>query len=428
MNLVCVGISHHTAPLELRERLWFSEQEIKATLPLLNSEGFDEAVLFSTCNRTELYVHVRQPELRVKFLTDLLLNQKSAADHVPHDQFFNYFASGATEHLFRVASGIDSMILGDVQILSQIKEGFRISQEIGASGFFMNKIFQSAFHVGKRVRTETVISEGAVSVSYAAVELAERMFEVLGEKSALVIGAGETAQLTAKHLKSHGIGKLLITNRTAERAELLAREVGGSTLPFDDFGNHLADVDILITSIQSDNYVLSADDVRRIVKKRLASTLFIIDIGVPRNIDPETRKIDGVFVYDIDALQGMINENLQKRQNEIPKIRSIIAHQVAELYQWYSSLHVTPTIAAIREHFEAIRADEVEKNINRFAPHERELVEILTKRILNKILHRPTVNLKNGQTQTASEGLLKISVLRELFDLGSPAEKEQNDD
>ncbi len=428
MNLVCVGISHHTAPLEVRERIWFSDQEIKNTLPLLQREGFEEAVLFSTCNRTELYVYGRQPELRIRSLTELLLHQKSATEHVSSDMLFTYFASGAVEHLFRVASGIDSMIIGDVQILSQIKDGLQFSQDAKASGFFMNKLFQSAFHVGKRSRTETAISEGAVSVSYAAVELAERIFENLGEKSALVIGAGETAQLTAKHLKSHGIGKLLITNRTHERAELLAREVGGSTIPFDDFGNRLSDVDIIITSIQSDGYILSADDVRHIVKRRHASTLFIIDIGVPRNIDPESKKIDGVFLYDIDALQGMISENLEKRQSEIPKIEKIIAEQVSELYQWYASLHVTPTISALREHFESIRAEEVAKNISRFAPHEREIVEILTKRILNKILHRPTVVLKDGRNRTSSEGLMRISVLRDLFGLGARSRDGANDD
>jgi len=428
MNLVCIGISHHTAPLEMRERLWFSEQEIKDALSRFRREGIGEAVLFSTCNRTELYVYDSRPDLRVKTLQDLLLSQKGTTARVSPDLLFTYFASGAADHLFRVASGIDSMIVGDVQILSQIKEGFQLSQENNASGFFMNKLFQAAFHVGKRARTETAISEGAVSVSYAAVELAERIFENLGKKSALVIGAGETAQLTAKHLKSHGIGRLLITNRTSERAEILAREVGGSTIPFDDFCNHLTDVDIIITSVLSDTFVLSVDDIRGIVKRRKASTLFVIDIGVPRNIDPASKEIEGIFLYDIDALQGMIDENLQKRQSEIPKIEAIVGHQVSELSQWYTSLHVTPTIAALREHFETVRGEEVAKNINRFTPHERELVEILTKRILNKILHRPTINLKNGQSGASSESLLKISVLRDLFGLGSDRRDEGIDD
>ncbi|MEX1276417.1 MAG: glutamyl-tRNA reductase, partial [Bacteroidota bacterium] len=218
MNLLCVGISHHTAPLEMRERLWFSDDEVRATLPKLKEAGFLECVLFSTCNRTELYVLTAESDFRVEFLKRFLIGQKSAQSHIREENLFSYFASGAAEHLFRVASGIDSMIIGDVQILSQIKSGFNLALGAGTAGFFMNKLFQSALHIGKRSRRETHISEGAVSVSYAAVELAQRIFDGLSTKNALVIGAGDTAQLTAKHLLGKGIGNLFITNRTQERA------------------------------------------------------------------------------------------------------------------------------------------------------------------------------------------------------------------
>lgn len=425
MNLVCIGISHHTAPLEMRERLWFSDDEIRATLPKLKAEGFDECVLFSTCNRTELYAFAEDNDLRVEFLKKFLIEQKSAHQYVPMENLFSYFASGAAEHLFCVAAGIDSMIVGDVQILSQIKSGFNLANECGATGFFMKKLFQTTFHAGKRARSETHIAEGAVSVSYAAVELAQRIFDDLQTKNALVIGAGDTAQLTAKHLKGKGIGSLFITNRTQERAELLAKMVGGTVLPFDSYSNHLSTIDIIISSVNSDRYILNRSDVEKINKSRRTSTLFIIDIGVPRNIDPASKDVENVFLYDLDNLNGMVNENIEKRQAEIPNIREIIAEEIADFYKWHTSLQASPTIAALTEMLEHIRKDEVEKNINRFESKDRELIELVTKRIVNKILHTPIVNLKNGHDESFSERTHKINIVRKLF--GLDAKKEPTD-
>lgn len=428
MNLDCIGISHHSAPLELREKLWFSTEEICKALPIFRAKGFRECVLFSTCNRTELYAFSDAPESQSDLLTRILLEQKGTPQDINSEHLFMYHGNKSVEHLFRVSSGIDSMVIGDVQILSQIKEGFQLAKQNETVGFFMHKLFQSASRVGKRTRNETKISEGAVSISYAAVELAERIFESLSEKRALVIGAGETAQLTAKHLKSRGIGKIFITNRTRERADMLAKEIGGFVIPFDDFSSHLSNIDILISSVQSDGFILTKDEIRSINKKRTASTLFIIDIGVPRNIDPSTREVEGIFLYDIDALQAMISENIQRRLEEVPKIDTIIEEQLSEFSSWYGSLNVTPTIAALREHFEKIRYEEVERNINRFATHERELVEILTKRILNKILHTPTLILKENNDQPSSLNIGKISAIRELFGIDKNSIQQTNEE
>jgi glutamyl-tRNA reductase len=410
----------------MRERLWFSPAEIRAALPPLRSLGFSECVLFSTCNRTELYAFSDHTDPQIDLLIDFLRTQKNVKDTVPVSHFFSHVSSGAAEHLFRVASGIDSMIVGDVQILAQVKEGYALAQESGTAGFFVNKLFQLAFHVGKRSRSESLISEGAISVSYAAVELAQRIFDDLSRKKALIIGAGETAGLTAKHLIGKGIGSLFITNRTAERAENLARMVGGTAIPFDTFCDRLNEIDIIISSVQSDRHVLSAKDIRDIDKGRHRGTLFIIDLGVPRNIDPFAKEIENVFLYDLDSLNVMVSENIARRRDEVPKIQAIIEAELAELSHWHTSLEATPTIAALTELIERIRSEEVTKNINRFEEKDRELLDIITKRIINKVLHVPIMNLRNGHDSSLSDRLQKISAVRKLFGIDTE-QKEPSD-
>lgn len=414
MNLVCIGISHHTAPLEIREQLWFSPEEIRNALPNLLVHGVNECVLFSTCNRTEYYAFSAEPVEDPAPLANLLLTQKTASPQVRPSHLFILKGLDAVRHLFDVASGIDSMVIGDVQILAQVKEGLTLAREAGTAGFFLKRLFQASFHAGKRSRSETTIGEGAVSVSYAAVELAERIFENFAEKRALVIGAGETAQLTAKHLRGRNIGSLVITNRTLERAESLARMVGGSVLPFEDFPKRLAEFEIIVSSVSADAPLLSAHTLRNLEKKR-DSALFLIDLGVPRNIDPACGDLENVFLYDLDTLQGIASENTQKREREVPRVRQIVAEETENFSRWFSSLHAAPTITALNELVEAIRREEVEKNLNRFDPKDRELLEILTKRIVNKIFHAPIVNLKNGQDETHTERLQKINALRKLF-------------
>lgn len=424
MNLLCVSISHHTAVLEIRERLWFSPEEIRSFLPTLRESLNIDAAMFSTCNRTELYAfsHDERP-LEFGRLRELLVEAKSARD-IPTDSFRFLTGVDAVDHLFRVASGIDSLVIGDVQILAQVKEGLLLAQETGTSGFFLTKLFHAALRTGKRARRETRIGEGAVSVSYAAVELAEKIFDALHEKTALVIGAGEMAQLTAKHLRGKQIGTLHITNRTPERSKHLAEMVGATVLPYEEFKDHLAGIDIVIASVAAEEYVLTAPMLKEINKRRNAGALFLIDIGVPRNIDPAVRKLENVFLYDLDNLNGLVQENELKRRNEIPKVTRIVAEEQGEFTVWVSGLHATPTIAALSSLVESIRKEEVEKNINRFDPHDRELVELVTKRIVNKILHTPIVNLKNGRDESHSERLHTLSALRKLFGIDGEKDAE----
>ncbi len=424
MNLLCVSISHHTAPLEVRERLWFSPEEIHSFLPSLRDRIRVDAAMFSTCNRTELYVFSSNEEpLAFDRLRDLLIEGKSAQG-IPNESFRFLTGVDAVDHLFRVTSGIDSLVIGDVQILAQVKEGLQLAQEAGTSGFFLTKLFHAALRTGKRARAESRIGEGAVSVSYAAVELAEKIFDELGEKTALVIGAGEMAQLTAKHLRGRQVGTLYITNRTPERSKILAEMVGATVIPYEEFKDHLASVDIVIASVAAEEYVLTAPVLAEINRRRTGGALFLIDIGVPRNIDPTVRTLENVFLYDLDNLNGLVHENEIKRRNEIPKVNRIVAEEQSEFTMWVSGLHATPTIAALTDLIESIRKEEVEKNINRFDPRDRELVDLVTKRIINKILHAPIVNLKNGSDESHSERLHTISALRKLFGIDGEKDAE----
>lgn len=417
MNLLCVGISHHTAPLDVRERLWFSEAEIRQALPQLKRFGCAESVLFSTCNRTELYILSETTDPSADPFKTFLIEQKNAADHVPAGDMFSLREGDAARHLFRVAAGIDSMVLGDVQILMQVKDGLAAAVEQQTAGIFMNRLFQLAFRVGKRSRAETTIGEGAVSVSYAAVELAERIFDDLDKKTALVIGAGETAELTATHLRGKNIGSLLITNRTRERAEQLAQKVQGNVVAYDQWCDALAEADIVLSSVEVPNYILHAGDIDQLRRKRGAGPLFLIDIGVPRNIDPAIKELENVFLYDIDSLQTLVNETLHRRTEEIPKVESIVDDVLNELQQWYSSLEVNPTITALSQFMEHIRQEEIEKHVNRFETKDRELLELVTKRIVNKILHTPITHLKNGTGESLSERLQKLHAIQILFEL-----------
>jgi len=420
MNLLSIGISHHTAGVDVRERVWLSVEETKEALADLTKRYFNECILISTCNRTELYGMAPDGRVDESELKKFLIDFKKAHPVVRPEHFRGDSASGAVNHLFHVAAGIDSMVIGDIQILSQVKEAFQISREMNALGPVMNRLMQSALHVGKRVRTETAICEGAVSVSYAAVELANKIFEDLSKKSVLLIGAGKTGELTLKHLAGRRIGEVKIANRTREKAEELAAGLGGSVVDYEHMVDALCSVDIVITSVQSPAYVVQPEDVQKVMKQRSHNPLFIIDIGVPRNVHPAARRIDNVFLYDIDSLNTIVDKNLDQRRTEIPKVNQIIKEEMTDFFNWHNSLQVGPTIHDLREALEAIRVQEVEKNINRFSPKDRELVELVTKRIVNKILHQPFTNLKRGAENgmEGSETLLRIHSLRELFGIG----------
>jgi glutamyl-tRNA reductase len=418
MNIFCLGINHRTAPIDVRERLWFSSHEIPGVLGSLKEQSMKELVLVSTCNRTELFYVPRDGAAIDAGLWKTLAAFKGAEGDVRAEHFYTLSSLRAVKHLYALAAGIDSMVLGDVQILNQMKEAFASSQEHQCTGTATNRLFHTAFHVGKRARTETEIGEGAVSVSYAAAELASKIFEDLSRRTALLIGAGETGKLTAKHLASRSLGSLLLANRTRQRADELVASLGGRAVDFGSILAELVNVDIVISSVDAPQHIISANDLRQVMKQRGTRPLFIIDIGVPRNIDPAANKIGNVFLNDIDSLNHIIDQNLAHRREEIPKIERIILDELTQFKNWHDSLEVTPTIQQLREQFESIRNEEVAKHLHHFAADRQEEIEILTKRIVNKILHTPMVKLKNGTgEQGGEETQTKVSVLRHLFGL-----------
>jgi glutamyl-tRNA reductase len=425
MNLLSVGISHHTASLEVREKMWLSDEEIRAALAQLRGRFFTECVLVSTCNRTELYGMAPGQDVDEAALTKFLIDFKASGKGVDPSHFAGARAANAVHQLFKVASGADSLVIGDIQILNQVKEAFNLSREANAAGPIMNRLMQATLHVGKRVRAETAICEGAVSVSYAAVELASKIFADLSKKSALLIGAGETGELTLKHLVGKGIGQVRMANRTREKAEALVAALGGTVVDFTDIVNTLRTVDIVITSVNSPDYIVQPEDLQKVMRQRSNNPLFLIDMGVPRNVNPGAKKIENVFLYDIDSLTTIVDKNLDRRRTELPKVNAIVEEELADFFNWYHALEVGPTIQDLREAFESIRQQEVEKNINRFKSEDRELVELLTKRIVNKLLHHPMTALKEGTERGngQAETLLRMKTLRELFGISRAEQK-----
>jgi glutamyl-tRNA reductase len=417
MNLLSIGISHHTASVAVREKIWFSDADIREALPRLREKFFSECVLVSTCNRTELYGIPFRPEVREEVVKEFLIRLRNVGDVVRPEHLVGRVGIDAIRQMFKVASGIDSMVIGDIQILNQVKEAFTLARETECLGPVTNRLMETSLHVGKRTRSETSICEGAVSVSYAAVELASKIFADLSTKSSLLIGAGETGELTLKHLSSKGIGQIIIANRTREKAEALVAALGGTVVDYDDIVRTLPSVDIVITSINGPAYVLQRETLQRVMKRRSNSPLFIIDIGVPRNVDPGINKIDNIFLYDIDSLSAIVDRNVERRRAEISRVDSIIQEETAAFLQWYNSLEVGPTIQELRDVIEALRQEEVKKNINRFKAEDRDLLELVTRRIVNKILHRPmTVLKKAAQNGTGDrETHRRVETLRELF-------------
>ncbi len=417
LHLIAVGITHKTAPLDIRERFSFSEQETKHLLEELCDGLVSEAMLLSTCNRTELYAVPKLPEVTAEYLIDFLISRRSMSKEVRREHFFRTFACGAVKHFFTVASAADSMILGEAQILGQVKDAYRIAAEIGATKTVLNRLAHDAFNVAKRVKTETKFSEGAISVSYAAVELAKKIFSDLSEKNVLLIGAGETAELAAKHLLEKKARRITITNRTLANAEALASELGTSNiLTFDYFKERLHEFDIVISAVGSVGQILSATELDEAMQKRRRNTMLLLDLGVPRNIDKKSSSLYNVFLKDVDDLQVIVQKNLDARKAELPKVEQIIIQGIIEFEQWQSSLQVAPTIRALQEKFNTIKSQELARLKNKVSESEYKLLEQLADRLIGKVLHLPIKSLKSpSPSEESIEG--KIALLRQLFAL-----------
>lgn len=428
MHLIVVGLSHKTAPVEIRERLAVPESRLgEALIRLCSYQGVKEGILLSTCNRVEVYSVVDDVDTgygRIQeFLADTHLSL-SSEQLTPH--LYWHTGDRAIAHLFRVASSLDSMIIGESQILGQLKDAFEVALAHKATGVIMNKVVKKAISVAKRVRTETKIAEMAVSVSYAAVELAKKIFSNLHEKTVLLVGAGEMAKLAAKHLIANGVEHVRITTRTPQHAVDLAEKFGGTAVPFDQFKDDMASADIVLVSTGAAHYLVGTEDVHRAVQERMNRPMFLIDISVPRNIDPAVRHVDNAFLFDIDDLKQRVEQNRAERVQEAEKAEHMVLEEVTTILDWMKSLEVTPTIVALRNRAEDIKRAEVEKVLGRLghlSAQDRELVEGLASSIVNKLIHRTMVTLKTEVN--SSSGPAFVEAARRFYSLDQPSSPSQ---
>jgi glutamyl-tRNA reductase len=403
MNIIVIGLNHKTAPVQIREKLAFqSEDNIrKALKQLIQLEGINETVIFSTCNRVEIYIYSDNADK--DSIVNRVKNFLSDFHHIEIRDFENYLYiyknKETVEHLFKVTSSLDSMILGEPQITGQVKDSYEIALSERTTSLILNHLMNRALFTAKRVRNETRIGENPVSVSYAAVGLIKKVFDELSRKTVLLVGAGEMAELALKHLIGIGINNIYVINRTYERAKELAKDFNGVALPFDNLKELLTKVDIVICSTGAPNYVITFQMIKEIMPLRKYKPLFFIDISVPRNIDPSINEIDNVYLYNIDDLQDVVDSNLLERKKESDKALKIVKEETEKFMQWLSSLQSVPLIISIRNKAEEVRQQELEKFKARFkelSPEVLNSVDYLTQSIINKIMHSPTVALKNN--------------------------------
>lgn len=419
MEVVVIGLSHKTAPLALRERLHVPEKDLPKPLDLLGqAPEVLERMLVSTCNRVEVYAVVDGLGQARQAIPGSLARYHGVPVEEFDDRLYTHVGREAVRHVFRVASSLDSMVVGEPQILGQVKDAYLAALGQGATGPILNALLEKAFHVAKRVRTETAIATSPVSVSSAAVALARQIFGDLGGRTALIIGAGEMAELALQHLVDDGVRSILVANRSHDRAVELAGRFQGRAITFDGIGAELAQADIVIGSTGAPHLVLRKEQVQAALAARKHRPLFLIDIALPRDIDPGCNDLDNVYLYDIDDLQAVVEKNKEGRQREAGRAEAIIEREVATFEAWLRSLEVVPTIVSLREKVEAIRAAEVARALGKLGtltPEQREAVNALTVSLVNKILHQPMATLKREAAHR--DGPAAVSALRRLFGL-----------
>jgi glutamyl-tRNA reductase len=427
VHLLLVGASHRTAPVELRERLDFCSGGLdRAVRALAGRRSASEAVVVSTCNRAELYIACEEPSAAVDDLLAFIADFHQLAPEQIRPHLYSHIDHDVARHLFRVSSGLDSMVVGEPQILGQIKDAYGVASTAQSAGPLLNKLFHWAFGVGKRVRSETALAEGAVSVSFAAVSLAKKIFGSLQGRKVLVVGAGEMGKLTALHLKAQGVASIAIASRTLAHAEQLAEDVGGSVTPWEFVPQALADADIVITGTGAPIPILSKGQVKAAMPASRTRPLFLIDIAVPRDVDPRAAEIEQVFLYNIDDLQAIVRENLQKRGSEVSRAEQIVEEEVRKFATWHRSRDAVPTIVALRQRFEAIRKSELERldsKLTGLPPDARARLDEVTRLIVEKLLLHPTEQLKTADDAQAANQY--ADVLTRLFGLDADNQKDR---
>jgi glutamyl-tRNA reductase len=419
IKIASLGMSHETAPVELRECLAKDPENVSTALASMRDlECIHEGLFISTCNRVEaLYTSEDLDEAK-----ESILSLMSRLGGIPEHRFlpniFVFEGMEAVNHIFRVASSLDSMVMGEPQILGQIKDAYRQATRAKTSGVVVNRMMHRAFHVAKRVRTETGVSDSAVSVSYAAVELAKKIFRDLDGKSVLLIGAGEMAELAATHLMGHGVSSIRVANRTFEVALEKAASFNGTPVSFEEIGPQLLEVDIVVTSTASTEPVINYEQVKGSLRKRRNRPLFFIDIAVPRDVEARVNELENVYVYDIDDLKGIVEDNLAHRKDEAVKAERIVQEEVLKFERWLKSLEVVPTIVSLREKAEEIRRTEMKKSrsaLGPLTPAQVKAIETLTVSLSEKIINDPILVLKKLSLRTRRD--IYVDMARRLFRL-----------
>ncbi len=417
MHLVLVGLSHHTAALEVRERIGISRSMVPAALDRLANDGCDDAVLLSTCNRTEVYAVTSDPATTGERIIACLADYRGVAREDIDAALYVRTDADAARHLFRVAAGLDSLVVGEPEILGQVKDAYKVASDERGTSSVINRLFHGAFAIGKRVRTDTGLSEGAVSLSYAAVTLARKIFGNLATHHFVVFGAGEMARLSALHFAEQ-VASTTIASRRQDRAQLLATEVRGLVVPWEARLDALVAADILVSATGSPELVLTEAEMRRVLGARRGRPMFVVDLAVPRDVDPAISRLEEVFLYNIDDLRGIVQENLARRQDAVAKAERLVNDEVAVWYGWLRSRAAIPTVVALRTRFERVRRAELERLAPKLAalsPDARARVDEITRLMVEKLLLTPTERLKAIDDHATMDAC--SALLRRLFEL-----------
>jgi glutamyl-tRNA reductase len=419
VELLVTGISHKRTPLDIREQVYFDESDLQTPLlDLKTRKEIEEVVLISTCNRVEVYAKTPDFEAACASIQEFVRQYHEIPLPVLKEHFYAMKTKETVRHIFRVASGLDSMVMGEPQILGQVKEAYRAAFEAGATGTQLNHLFEKTFSVAKQVRTETGIGENAVSVSYAAVELARKIFGDIKDHCVMLIGAGQMSELAAQHLVQLGASRVVVANRSLNRAEDLANGFGGRAVDLNHMEAELVGADIVICSTGAPDLIIHRDVVQRVIRHRRNRPMFIIDIAIPRDVDPEVQGINNVYLYDIDDLENVVAANLQERAREALRAEDIIESETRAFLRWLETLEVVPTIVSLREQAEAVRQkefQELQSKIRTLSPEEQEAVNALTASLVNKLLHSPITELKKRASTEDAPTYLRVT--RNLFGL-----------
>lgn len=424
MSLVLVGLNHNTAPVEVRERLAVPDDRLPEIIGrLVRLPGIAEAYAVSTCNRVEVVVDAAGPH-HAETAMAALVERQGVEPALVLPALYQFEGAAAVRHLFRVAAGLDSLVLGEPQILGQVKAAYAVAVRARTAGPVLNRLFHTVFRVAKRIRSETGLGAQSVSIGYVAAELARKIFDDISTKRVLLLGAGEMAALTARHLLGCGVCDVTVVNRTFERARSLAASLGGRALPFEALNEAIRTADIVIASTAAATPVIDAATVADLMRARRQAPLFFVDIAVPRNVDPRVHDLPNVYLYDIDDLQAVVAESLKHRQREAARAEAIVGEEVEAYLRAARSRDIVPTIVALRRRFEALRRAELARAdpaLRDLTPEQRAAVERLTEGLLAKLLHAPTTNLKRLAAE--AEGPLYGEALATLFGLDGPCEE-----